>query len=102
MLVKYNCEKCGVEKEVDLKVPKFCGSACRLQSLRERKRTATSKTETPMEVVPEVPTELPIQEIVVPETLNNLEENVNIAPEVTGEPAVVSTPEASGDITVQQ
>lgn len=34
--MKIICERCGTEKEVDVKVPKFCGKECRIASLKER------------------------------------------------------------------
>jgi len=38
MLFKFNCEKCGVEKEVEVRVPRFCGNECRLTWLRETRK----------------------------------------------------------------
>lgn len=88
MILKIVCPQCGQEKEVDVKVPKFCGNTCRLIDLRARR---TKKI-----ISPEVMTEeqAPVVEQPV--------EDVNIQPEVTGDTAMVSPQEATGDTPVQQ
>ena len=37
MLIKIKCEKCGQEKDLEVKVPKFCSKECRMANLREKR-----------------------------------------------------------------
>ena len=57
MQIKIKCEQCGVEKEIEIKVPRFCGNICRLANLRARRKNVK-------------PTEVPTGDTVVstPET----------------------------------
>ena len=64
MNIKIKCERCGVEKDLEIKVPKFCSNECRIASLKER---MTKKREEAVEPSPEVvlePTSEAITEVV--------------------------------------
>lgn len=75
MEVTIKCERCGTEKVIEIKLPKFCSPACRIAAFGESKRK---------------------------KTVEITQENVNIQQETPTGDTVVSTQEAGGDIGVQQ
>ena len=44
MEVKFNCKKCGTEKEVEIKIPQTCSVACRVALMREKRKTLVGDT----------------------------------------------------------
>lgn len=78
MLVKIVCPQCGQEKELEVKVPKYCGNECRLANFK------ASRIKKVVEPVIETPID------------------GNIQPEVTTTDSVVPPQEATGDTPVQQ
>ena len=72
MNIKIKCERCGVEKDLEIKVPKFCGNECRIANLKERMAsksiaimTATSigVAEALVDAAPEVTEGIPLPEV---------------------------------------
>jgi len=47
MLIKIKCEQCGQEKEIDLKVPKYCSKECRLLAFKKMVAERMKKKENP-------------------------------------------------------
>ncbi len=60
MIIKIMCPQCGQEKEVEVKVPKYCSKECRLANLKaSRKKVEPVEpiTEPTNDIPPEVTTE---------------------------------------------
>ncbi len=51
MKVVIKCETCGIEKELEIKVPRFCSTKCRMDNLRAKRIKKVD-----VNIQPEVPT----------------------------------------------